>query len=101
MKVFVTDEERRVIGERAAASSLSVSAYLRTIGMNRTVRATADHKAVSELARINADQGRLGGLLKLWLVEQPGRGVPERDVRDLLARIEAMQVTLAELAARM
>ena len=100
MKVFVTDEERRVIEARAAAAGLSVSAYLRTVGLNRTVRATADHKAVSDLARINADQGRLGGLLKLWLAEQPGRGIPEQEVRGLLTRIEAVQVRLAELAAK-
>jgi hypothetical protein len=31
------------------------------------VRGIVDHKQVEELARINGDLGRLGGLLKLWL----------------------------------
>ena len=101
MKVFVTEVERTAIEKRAAAANLSISAFLRTAGLNKTIRSTVDHEAVGELAKLNGDQGRLGGLLKLWLTDQPGRGVPARDVRELLEEIEALQSRLAEIAARL
>ena len=101
MKVFVTEVERAAIEKRAAAANLSISAYLRTAGLNKTIRSTVDHEAVGKLAKLNGDQGRLSGLLKLWLANQPGRGVPARDIRSLLEEIEALQDRLAEVAAKL
>jgi hypothetical protein len=40
-----------------------------------------DHAAVSDLAKVNGDKGRLGGLLKLWLVDRPEKGAPEKGTR--------------------
>ena len=53
-----------------------------------------------ELAKVNGDQGRLGGLLKLWLTDRPGVGVRELEVRVLLERIAELQGRLAEIAGR-
>ena len=100
LKVFVTDDERERITERAAAAGLSVSAYLRTAGLNHPIQSVLDHAAVMDLAKVNGDQGRLGGLLKLWLVDRPGRGVPEIEVRRLLDRIGELQGKLAEVVGR-
>lgn len=100
MKVFVTDDERSRIEDRAKAASLSVSAYLRSAGLGRPIRSTLDYEAAMELAKVNGDQGRLGGLLKLWLVDRPGRGVPEIEVRRLLERIGELQGRLADVVGR-
>jgi len=94
----VSATEREAIKQLALAANLSISAYLRTAGLNKTIRSTVDHRAVDELAKVNADQGRLGGLLKLWLVDQPGRGAPAQNVRQLLSQIEAMQEKLASVS---
>ena len=102
LQVIVTDAERAEIKARAAAASLSVSAYLRAAGMGATFRSAASsHEQVAALAKVNADQGRLGGLLKLWLSERPGHGAAARDVRALLDRIGDLQGALAEAAARL
>ena len=102
LQVIVTDAERAEIKARAAAASLSVSAYLRAACMGATFRSAASsHEQVTALAKVNADQGRLGGLLKLWLTERPGDGASVRDVRALLDRIGNMQGKLAEAAARL
>jgi hypothetical protein len=55
---------------------------------------------VCELAKINGDQGRLGGLLKLWLMERAGQGAPAVAVRRVLDRIGEMQAQLADIAGR-
>ena len=95
-------DEREVIQQRAAAASLSVSAYLRAAGMGATFRSAASsHEQVAALAKVNADQGRLGGLLKLWLSERPGREAAARDVRALLDRISETQGVLADAAAKL
>ena len=52
------------------------------------------------LAKVNGDQGRLGGLLKLWLVERAGEGVPVIEVRRLLDRISELQARLADIVGR-
>src|SRR5271166_5782851 len=67
LRVVVSASERSRIEERARSAGLSVSAYLRTAGLCHPIRSTLDHAAVMELAKVNGDQGRLGGLLKLWL----------------------------------
>jgi hypothetical protein len=100
LRVVVSDSERSRIEDRAQAAGLSVSAYLRTAGLCHPIRSAFDHEAVVELARVNGDQGRLGGLLKFWLAERPSIGAPELDVRLLLERIAELQGRLAEIAGR-
>lgn len=67
VKVWVTPVEKAEIGKKAAAHSLSASAYLRRLGLALPVESTVDQTAVLELVKINADLGRLGGLIKMWL----------------------------------
>jgi len=73
LKVLVSERERAEIETRAAATGLSVSAYLRNLGLGFQPQSTLDHEAVLALLKVNADQGRLGGLFKLWLSGQARR----------------------------
>jgi len=100
LRVVVSASERSRIEERARSAGLSVSAYLRTAGLCHPIRSTLDHAAVMELAKVNGDQGRLGGLLKLWLIDRAGIGAPEIEIRLLLERIAELQGRLAEIAGR-
>ena len=96
-----------VVGQRAGANrgtgqgrqpiGLRLSAHRRS---GQPIRSVLDHAAVMDLAKVNGDQGRLGGLLKLWLVDRPGRGAPEIEVRRLLERIGELQGRLAEVVGR-
>ena len=100
MKVLVSASERQRIEQRAQEAGLSVSAYLRAAGLGKAIKPVLDHAAVGDLIRVAGDQGRLGGLLKLWLVDRPGRGAPEAEVRRLLDRIGDLQTRLAEVVGR-
>ena len=100
LRVVVSDDERARIEQRAAAAGLSVSAFLRAAGLHQPIRSVLDHEAVVALAKVNADQGRLGGLLKLWLSGEAGEGVSATDIRQLLDRIGEAQAKLAEIAGR-
>ena len=100
LRVTVSDDERALILARATDAGLSVASYLRTTALGRQVHSALDLAAATELVKVAGDQGRLGGLLKLWLVDRPGRGAPESEVRRLLDRIGALQARLAEVVGR-
>ena len=92
LHVPVLPEEAAAIKEMAASTGLSVAAYLRNVGLGYRVRSILDNKRVEELARINGDLGRLGGLLKLWLTDDPRAAqYGEQLIRALLSKIENAQ----------
>ncbi len=100
LQVVVSVRDRARIQERAKVAGLSVSAYLRASGLGHPIRSVLDYDAVRDLAKVNGDQGRLGGLLKLWLEDRPGRGAPEIEVRRLLQRIGELQGRLVDVVGR-
>lgn len=65
LRVPVLPDEESVIKENAARAGLSVAKYLRNIGIGYRITGIVDNKEVDKLIKINADLGRLGGLLKL------------------------------------
>ncbi len=101
IKVLVTPDERSQIERRAQGVSLTVSAYLRALGLGYAPRSTLDEATVLDLVQASADQGRLGGLLKLWLVHKPSQGAAAFDVRRLLRQIEDAQARLKEVIKRL
>ena len=100
LRVTVTPAEKAAIAGRAQDAGLSVASYLRTVALGRQVRSVLDHQAVGELVRVAGDQGRLGGLLKLWLAGHSDEGAPEIEVRRVLERLGDLQGALAEIVGR-
>jgi hypothetical protein len=101
LKVSLTEAELADIAGRAAAARLPVAVYLRRLGLGWEPKSTLDLQAVLALAKVNADQGRLGGLLKLWLSERPDQGASTVEARRLLGQIEAVQAELRRLMDRL
>lgn len=100
LRVVVSDDERAEIERRAELANLSVSGYLRAAGLNQPIRSALDYKAVLELAHVSGDLGRLGGLLKLWLAEQRGKGASVADVNRVLRETRELQDRMRELMGR-
>ncbi len=92
LRVPVLPSEEQAIKTLAASAGLTVAAYLRNVSMGYQVRGILDNKRVEELARINGDLGRLGGLLKLWLTDDPRTAqFGASTIRALLSKIEGTQ----------
>jgi hypothetical protein len=101
IKVYCLPEERRQIEAKVNAVGLSLSAYLLNVGIGYQIRGVVDHKQVEDLARINGDLGRLGGLLKLWLThDERAAEVGKATIRAVLYRIEATQDQMFDLMKR-
>ncbi|WP_028230472.1 conjugal transfer transcriptional regulator TraJ [Paraburkholderia mimosarum] len=103
LRVPVLPDEEEAIKEKARQAGLSVAAYLRNVGMGYRIQGVIDAELVRELAKINGDQGRLGGLLKLWLTNSEKLGNQDPDqlrrlIHGVLDRIITMQSALLRLA---
>ncbi|MCF7554542.1 plasmid mobilization protein [Pseudomonas petrae] len=96
IEVWVTDEEKAVITDKAREAGMSRSGYLRALGLNTPIRSVVDLVAVADLAKVNGDLGRVAGLLKLWLAEKRGEGASAIDVDALMVDFRELQVTVRE-----
>lgn len=100
IQIPVTPEERAAITQTAKNCNMPVAALLRQLGLGYQPRSISDLLTQRELMRMRGDLGRFGGLLKLWLVDAPGKAVSEREVRDALNHaLETMDEVRAFLAA--
>ena len=98
IKVYCLPEERELIEANAKMAGISVARYLRDVGQGYQVKGVMDYHYVRELARVNGDLGRLGGLLKLWLTDDPRTArFGDATILALLARIEATQEEMSRL----
>jgi hypothetical protein len=100
LKVWVSQEERAQVEARAKSTGLSLSAFLRAAGLGLRPKSVYDLEAVDQLAKVGADLGRLGGLLKLWLATKKEEGASARDVDRLLGEIRGMQQRMLKLMNR-
>lgn len=97
--VRVTLGEKAEIALVARKVRLPQSRLLRELGLGRSPPSLVDLEALSILTRLRGDLGRLGGLLKLWLVEAPGRAVSESEIKATLSAVIEKQSGLSELIA--
>ena len=105
LRVPVLPEEETVIKDRACQANLSVASYLRNIGLGYEPKSMVDKSLVADLAKINADQGRLGGLLKMWLSNNERffdfEGEKTREtITDVLSKIDDNQELLLSISKK-
>ncbi|AOE69925.1 CopG family transcriptional regulator [Pseudomonas fluorescens] len=100
IEVWVTDEEKAVIADKAEEAGMSRSGYLRALGLNTPIRSVVDLTAVADLAKANGDLGRVAGLLKLWLAEKNGQGAKPIDVEEMMVNFRVLQAQVRDLMSR-
>lgn len=106
LRVPVLPAEATQIEQHAKAAALSVAAYLRAVGLGHEVKSRVDLASLQALSKINADQGRLGGLLKMWLTNderlaQHDPGQLRASILAVLDRIRETQAALLQAAKRL
>ena len=96
--VWCLPAEREEIERHAKTAGLSLSAYLREVGIGYQPRSVVDYEQVTVLARTNADLNRLGGLLKMWLTNE--ERMRPQEVTQLLKQISDTNQKLGEAAKK-
>ena len=89
VSVWCLPEEKAELEAKASAADLSLSRYLRDVGLGYSIRGTLDSQAFLDLAHTRGDLGRLGGLLKMWLSNDE-RLLKSHDPVQLQAMIERL-----------
>ncbi|MBA3754913.1 MAG: conjugal transfer transcriptional regulator TraJ [Nitrosomonas sp.] len=98
LRVPVDAEEDKLIKEGASECGISVSHYLKMLGIGYQPKSIVDNYQVKELAKINGDLGRLGGLLKLWLSDdKKAAGFDRAMIVRLLRDMEKTRVEMNEV----
>ncbi|HQV09592.1 MAG TPA: conjugal transfer transcriptional regulator TraJ [Thauera sp.] len=98
LRVPVFADEKALIEAQAQRAGMSVARFLREVGQGYRIDGVVDYEQVRELARINGDLGRLGGLLKLWLTnDERTAQFGEATLRAVLARVEATQDEMGQV----
>ncbi len=104
LRVPVLPDDEEIIKTKAKALGLSTAEYLRRLGLGFEPASMVDYQAVMGLAKVNGDQGRLGGLLKLWLTNDAKFRVfaNPRDVRsEVLSLLQQLSESQKQLQALM
>ncbi len=65
--VRVNQNEQENLVSNSNKYGLKIPGYLRSLGLNYSIKSIVDEKAAANLLKVNADMGRLGGLFKMWL----------------------------------
>jgi len=95
--IRVSPEELAAIRAEAARYSLSVPAYLRTLGLGFAPKRTLDQQAIVQLAKLHGDLGRVGGLLKRLLNDPIAAGREHHPrLRELLGGLGELQRDIKE-----
>ena len=101
LRVPVLPEEEEIIKSNAAKAGLPTAVYLRHLGLGYEIRSIIDQQQVLELSKINADLGRLGGLLKLWLTNDERLAHLEpKSMAVVLERISNTQAAMLEIVKK-
>ena len=99
IEVWCDDDELAKIKANAKDTKLSNSEFLRNLGKGYE-QSAFDKEAIKGLAKLHADQDRLGGLLAQCLSESKGGSSPLKNVGPLLQEIESLQTFIAKKATR-
>lgn len=95
VKVSFTPDELSQVEAQAGQFRLSISEMLRRFALGQHLpnpASFADAQAIRDLLKVNADQARLGNLLKLALDESDGKWPPA-----MLARIDSLLRDILEV----
>ena len=99
LRVCVNGVEKAAIESRQQQTNAgSTSNYLRSLGLGYEPECKLDKMTVLQLAKVNADQGRLGGLLKMLLSNKERHSSDNRKkILKLLGDIELTQQRLLRI----
>lgn len=90
IKACCMPDNREMNAQLARNSGNTISTYLLRVGLGYRFESKLDNFRVEELCRINGDLGRLGGLLKLWVTNDPRTDqFGPSTIRALLSKIES------------
>ena len=106
LRVPVTAQEDSIIKLHARPSGLSCAEFMRRLSLGYQIKSALDHAKIKELSHINADLGRVAGLLKMLLTNEErfsDAGLTDAKVQalvDEIASLKELAESTEKLAAK-
>lgn len=106
VNIRLTETEYQELKEKAEDYGLTLSRFLRDLGMNYPMTCIVDQKAVHSFLKVAGDLGRLGGLFKHWLAqnEETKINLSEKysyeDIDNIIDEILDLQILLKQEALK-
>lgn len=97
IEVWVTDEEKAAIKERADEAGISRSGYLRALGLNTPNRSVVDLTVVAYSAEVNGDLGRVAGLLSFGSRRRTAKVQTSVEVEKMMVNFRVLQAQVRGL----
>ena len=91
IELRVTPEDKKQLKKLAKAHAMSLSEYLRQAGLMQEIKSRTEIETTLELAKMNADQARLGNMLKLAIDSEN-----EEEIEKLIAEVRRTQKVIRE-----
>ena len=91
IKAYLTPNEKREVTALANQARLTTSELIRRLVLNQKLPNVRQHEAVIDLVKINADQARLGNLLRMALMDEDFRPPQNMDLNTLFENIRTTQ----------
>lgn len=102
LRVPVLPDEEKIIKDNATKAGLTTAEYLRRLGIGYEIKGTIDQQQILTMSKINADLGRLGGLLKLWLTNDERLShIGPKAINVLLSQISTTQNAMLEAVKKL
>lgn len=106
--IKVTEEELEQLHAQAKNTGMTLSRYLRSLGLNYPINSIVDQVSLNELMKTRGDLGRMGGLLKMWLTNNDKKQATATlgshsyfSIDHLVDDIEKKQKELLDIARRL
>jgi len=97
----VTDFEKKHITSKAKWAGVSPAEYIRSLALNVPLKSMVDQNALDQLIKSRADLGRVGGLLKMALVNKIPLGRSKDEIEKLLIDMENKAMKLLSISEKL
>lgn len=90
----LNDNEADFFEKQVSKTALNKQTYLKNLIMNTPIKSKLDNDLVRELIKIAGDQGRIAGLLKLFILEYEINEENQLKIYDLISELNFLKDSL-------
>lgn len=90
------DDEAEYFEKQVKKTTLNKQTYLKNLIMNTPIKSKLDNDKVRELIKIASDQGRIAGLLKLFILEYEVNEKNQLQIYELISELNTIKDLLKE-----
>jgi len=101
IKVWVTDEEREMIIQKAEKKGLSGSAYLRKKVMEKEDPSRVNWEALEKLRELNEELGKMDYLLRYWWHTRDPKTVIGLELEGVMKKCQKIQTEMMSVISKL